>query len=133
MSLERLNPASIIEIDDPVMHGRKLGLVDESGVGYFDIHADNELPKPIHSELNPVELGSIASWAANLDEDVYPQFVETWDHLTRRNLDVLSIARALRWGLTNNSLDADLLAEMGIAETNKVLKGREHVAASVGA
>lgn len=133
MSLERLNPGSVIEIDDPVMGGRKLGLVDESGVGYFDIHGDDELPKPIHSELNPVGLGSITSWASKLPEDAYPQFVEVWDQLTRKNLDVLTIARALHWGLENNSLDAELLERMGAAETEKVLKGREHVAASLGA
>ena len=131
MSLERLNPGSIIEVDDPVMQGRKLGLVDSSGVGYFDIHGENELPKPIHSELNPVELGSITSWSQEVDEETYPQFVEAWEQLTRKNLDVLTIARALRWGLANNSLDADLLEQMGVAETERVLKGRQHVAASV--
>ena len=133
MSLERLNPGSIIEVDDPVMQGRKLGLVDDSGVGYFDIHGENELPKPIHSELKPVELGSITSWSLDVAEETYPQFVEAWEQLTRKGLDVLTIARALRWGLANNSLDADLLEQMGIGETERILKGRQHVAASVQA
>lgn len=131
MSLERLNPGSFIEVDDPVIGGRKLGLVDDSGVGYFDIHGDGELPKPIHSELSPNALGTIAAWAANLPEDAYPLFVDVWDRLTRKNLDVLTIARALHWGLMNNSYDVDLLEQMGVAETEKVLKGRQHVASQL--
>lgn len=133
MSLERLNPGVIVEIDDPILNGRKLGLVDDTGVGYFDLHGESELPKPIHSELHPQELGTITSWAAELPEDVYPQFVEAWDHLTRLNLDVLTIARGLRWGITNRSFDPGLVEQMGQAETEKVRKGREHVAKAISA
>lgn len=133
MSLERLNPGVIVEIDDPIMNGRKLGLVDDMGVGYFDLHGENELPKPIHSELHPQELGAIASWGADLAEDVYPQFVEAWDYLTRRNLDVLTIARALRWGIANGSFEPGLIEQMGQAETDKVRKGREHVGKAISA
>lgn len=135
MSLERLNPGSIIEIDDPVMGGRKLGRVDETGVGYFDIHGDNEVAKPIHAELNPVDLGTVESWAGKVPEEAYAEYVTAWDHLTRKNLDLLTIARALRWGLTQGQgsfVDPDLLAQMGAAETDKVLKGRQHVTASMG-
>lgn len=131
MSLERLNPGSIIEVDDPVLGGRKLGLVDDSGVGYYDIHGEGELPKPIHSELNPMELGSISAWGAKLPEESYQLFVDVWDRLTRKNLDVLTIARALQWGLANNSYDAELLEQMGVAETEKILKGRTHVASQL--
>lgn len=131
MSLERLNPSTLIEIDDPIMAGRKLGLVDDTGVGYFDIHGEGELPKPIQSELNPKDLGTIQSWAAELPEDVYPMFVDVWDQITKKNLDVLTIARALHWGLQNNSYDVDLLIQMGRAETEKIIKGRELVAAQL--
>lgn len=133
MSLERLNPGTFVEVDDPVMGGRKLGLIDETGVGYFDIHGEDELPKPVHSELNPVGLGTINAWGTALPEDVYPQFVDAWDQLTRKNLDVLTIARALRWGIVNNSFDAPLLERMGINETDKIVTGRRQVAAAVGA
>lgn len=131
MSLNRLNPGSIIEVDDPVLGGRKLGLVDDTGVGYFDIHGDNELPKPIHSNLNPVEIGTVSSWASELEDNDYAVYVDLWNQLTARNLDVLTIARAMHWALKNKSFDADLVERMGISETEKVLKGRQHVADSL--
>lgn len=131
MSLNRLNPGTIIEIDDPVLGGRKLGLVDDTGVGYFDIHGDSELPKPIHANLNPVGLGTITSWASELEGNDYAVYVEVWNQLTARNLDVLTIARAMRWALENRSFDVDLAERMGLAATEKVLKGREYVAASL--
>lgn len=129
--LERLNPGMIVELDDPVMGGRKLGLVDETGLGYFDLIAEDELPKPLHSELNPVERGNINSWASKLPDGAYEEFVEVWNALTSKNLDLLTIVRALRWGLDNNTLDADLIERMGQAETEKITKGRQQVATSM--
>lgn len=130
MSLERLNPGTFIEVDDPVMGGRKIGLVDDTGVGYYDIHGDGELPKPLHSELNPVGLGSIVSWGNEVPASEYEGFVNAWDVLTRRNLDVLTIARAMRWACANHGYDPELLERMGLAETEKILKGREMVASA---
>ena len=99
MTILRLVPGEIIEMRDPVNQGTKLGVVDETGIGYYDHHAEGELPKPIHGELDPRSLGNVTSWFSVLDPDFAAALSAAWRELTARNLDVLTIARALRAGI----------------------------------
>lgn len=127
MTIERLPPGEIVELRDPVMGGLKLGLVDETGIGYFDIHADNELPKPIHSELEPRSLGAVESWLGDLDPAFAESLTKAWLELTRKNLDVLTIARALRAGIEQNITVVELLESAAQEATDRILEGRKAV------
>jgi len=126
-----LVPGEIIELRDPVNEGTKLGLVDETGVGYYDHHGEGELPKPIHGELDPRSLGSVTSWFSALDPDFAKALSAAWRELTARNLDVLTIARALHTGIEQQLYEADLLEQAGRQATQRVLDGRARVAAAL--
>jgi hypothetical protein len=128
MTIERLTPGVIVELHDPVMGGNKLGLVDESGVGYFDLLGDDELPKPIQSEFNPRSLGAIETWIGSVPPERREWWVQAWRDLSRRRLDILTLARALRWGLENHSVDIDLMERMGREATDRIQAGRKRVA-----
>lgn len=133
MTVEYLPPGTYVEVNDIMSGSRKLGLVDETGMGYFDIHGPNELPKPLFSELMPNALGSITSWLAELDDAGRDHATEIWDTLTRKNLDVLTIARAVRWALANQSIDIELIEHMGHEATRLVMMGREVASKAVSA
>lgn len=128
MTIERLTPGVIVELNDPVMGGSKLGLVDGTGVGYFDLLGDSEIPKPIQSEFNPRSLGPIETWVGAVPPERREWWVQAWRELSRRRLDILTLARALRWGLDNQSVDIDLMERMGREATERVLAGRKQVA-----
>jgi len=133
MHLEHLPPGSIVELDDIIMGGRKLGLVDDTGVGYYDIHGEGELPKPLHTDLQPLGLGVIAEWIARIDEQQIGDFNAAWEFLTNRGFDLLTIARGMRWGLANASFDPATLEKMGQAATETVLAGRATLTKALGA
>ncbi len=125
MTIERLAPGEIIEMRDPVMGELKLGLVDETGVGYYDVHGEGELPKPIHGEFEPRSLGTISTWFRDLDPTFALGLSKSWAELTRKNLDVLTIARALRAGIEQQLTITELLEEAGKAATQRILEGRK--------
>ncbi|CAJ6611947.1 hypothetical protein [Burkholderia arboris] len=127
MTIERLPPGDIVEMRDPVMGGLKLGLVDDTGLGYFDIHGENELPKVIHSELQPRALGSVGSWLRDLDPEFAEALTRAWVEMVNKRLDVLTIARALRAGIDQQITVVELLEEAGKQATERVLAGREAV------
>lgn len=129
-SIYSLPPGTFVELTDLILSVRKLGLVDETGLGYFELHTD-ELPKPLHIASQPVGVGSIASWITVLDEDEAEPWMNAWDELTSRNLDVLTIARGLRWGMENAIADVDLLQKMGEAATEQVHLGRTTIEKAV--
>ncbi|WP_240702152.1 hypothetical protein [Trinickia terrae] len=118
----------IVELDDPVMGGNKLGLVDESGVGYFDLLDDGEIPKPIQAEFNPRSLGPIETWIGGVPPERREWWVQAWRELSRRRLDILTLARALRWGLDNQSVDIDLIEQMGREASQRIQAGRKQIA-----
>lgn len=122
-SIYCLPPGTFVELSDLILGVRKLGLVDETGLGYFDLPAD-ELPKPLQIASQPVGVGSITSWITALDEDIAEPWMNAWEELTCRNLDVLTIARGLRWGMENAIADVDLLQKMGEAATEQVRLSR---------
>lgn len=128
MTIERLTPGNIVMLTDPLMGAEKLGLVDDTGLGYYDIHGADEVPKPLLPELSAKDLGAISSWSNGLPIELREPFVDAWNVLTDRNLDVLTIARGLLFGLQNQLFDPDDLAAYGHGETLKVLKGRELLA-----
>lgn len=127
MTIERLPPGVIVELSDPVLGGKKLGLVDESGVGYFELIGEDEVPKPIHSEFAPKSLGPIESWVGKVPAAQREIFVSAWRALTAKNLDLLTLARALRWGLENESVDVELMERMGHDATARILDGRQTI------
>lgn len=133
MTIERLTPGVIVELRDPVMGGSKLGLVDDSGVGYFDLIGDAEIGKPIQSEFLPRSLGTIESWVGSVPAEGRETWVHTWRALCERGLDILTLARALRWGLENDSIDVDLMERMGREATGRVADGRGVVAKAFAA
>jgi len=131
MTIERLAPGVIVEMRDPVIGGKKLGLVDDGGVGYFDLIGDGELPKPIQTELNPRSLGAIESWIGSVQPEGLEGYVQRWKTLSEKNLDILTLARALRWGLENESEDVELMERMGHEATERVESGRRAVAEAI--
>lgn len=130
--LEHLPPGTIVEVDDLLMKGRKLGLVDDTGVGYYDIHDSGEIPKPLHTDLKPMGLGHIAEWPMMLEQAQAEEFTAAWEYLTNRGLDILTLARALRWGMANNAFDSETLLKMGRAATETVLEGRKALTQAAG-
>jgi hypothetical protein len=128
MTIERLTPGVVVEMLDPVMGGKKLGLVDDTGVGYIDLVGNGEIPKPIQSEFGPRSLGAIEAWVAAVPVEQREMWVATWRELSAKGLDILTLARALRWGLENQSVDVDLMERMGREATARVQDGRKIVA-----
>jgi len=124
MSLERLDPGAMIEITDPILPCRKIALVDDTGLGYFDLIGPDELPHPIHSEMRPVVLGAIHTWSALLPAEFEPYFIKAWDDLLLRNLDVLQVARGLAYAAKNQEFDAKQLYAVAIEETDKIREAR---------
>lgn len=133
MSIERVTPGTFVMVNDVLAGGRKLALVDDSGTGYYDLHGDNELPKPIHSDLQPQGLGSIASWLSALDGPFADEMVKAWDQLTAKHLDVLTIARALRWGLENQIADVEQMERFGKGATESISRSRSVVQQAIAA
>lgn len=131
MAAVRLTPEAFVEVDDVVTGGRKIGIVDTTGLGYFDLHGESQLPKVLNEELRPTELGSIASWMSALGDEQRERMVDVWQHLTDENFDLLTIARSLRWGIENESEDKDLMLKMGRAATEQVRAGIKIVEDSV--
>lgn len=133
MAVERLTPGSLVEVNDVVTGAgaRKLGLVDQTGVGYFDTHGDGALPKPLHAELLPRGLGTLSSLIESLPEETGQQMTDAWEYLTNKDYDVLTIARALYWGVANGATDPELLERMGVAATAQVKNGNRVVADSL--
>ncbi|MEX3555103.1 MAG: hypothetical protein VB131_00205 [Burkholderia gladioli] len=127
MTIERLPPGEIVEMRDPVMGGLKLGIVDDTGLGYFDIHGENELPKVIHSELQPRALGPVESWLRDLEPEFAAALSRAWVEMVNKRLDVLTIARALRAGIEQQITVVELLEDAGKQATDRVLAGREAV------
>jgi hypothetical protein len=133
MTINSLNPYSLVMINDVVSGGRKLGQVDATGLGYFDLRGDSEIPKVLHSELDPTEVGSIALWIVEKNNDMQELLTEAWSSLTRMNLDDLTIARAMRYAVVNNVADVDVLVTMGRAATQAIIDGRRLTDASLAA
>lgn len=131
MSLVRLPPATFVELIDVVAGGQKLALVDDTGVGYFDLLGEGELPKPLRVELNPVSLGTIAAWLNELEPERAQAMGQAWQTLIDRQLDVLTIARALRWGVLNDNVDPQLLEDIGVSQTDLVKEGRRRIASAL--
>lgn len=124
MTINSLTPHSLVMLTDVITGGRKLGQVDATGLGYFDLRGDGEIAKPLHSELDPTEVGSIAKWIDQKDDAMQESLSEAWNALTRMNLDDLTIARAMRYGVVNDVADIELLEKMGRAETQAIVAGR---------
>ncbi|MBN3729380.1 hypothetical protein [Burkholderia sp. Tr-20390] len=127
MTIERLTPGDIVEMRDSVMGGLKLGLVDDTGLGYFDIHGENELPKLIHSELQPRTLGAVESWLRDLEPAFAEALSVAWLEMVNKRVDVLTIARALRAGIEQQITVVELLERAGREATDRILAGREAV------
>jgi hypothetical protein len=125
MTLAKLPPNQLVELTDVLTRGKKLAFTDETGQGYFDLLGDDEVPAVLLVELEPTPLGTINSWLEQLSGADSDAFLESWGVLTERNLDVLTIARALRWGMQNKSFDPTILESVGVAETARVRDARQ--------
>lgn len=124
MSLERINPGSLIEITDPILNGRKVAIVDDTGLGYYDLIGPDELPKPIHSEMEPVQLGPMQSWMKALPAELEPDFIAAWDGLLSRGLDVLAVARGLAYAMKTHDFSLDKLERTAQEEADRIRQAR---------
>ena len=124
MGVKRLSPDTFAEVVDLLSGGRKLVVVDETGIGYFDLLGDGELPKPFYDALQPVSLGTIQSWMKACDPAVQAELFQVWKQLIAQGADVLTIARAIRWGIQNHSTEFELLERMGAEATQQIRAGR---------
>lgn len=125
MQILRLTPEDYVVLNDVNSGGRKLGVVDGTGTGYFDLVPNGELPKPLYDALSPQSVGSIASWIENVEEGPFAdEIAQAWIALTKKNLPVLTIARAVRFGVVNQIADVETLEKMGVAETEQIIQGR---------
>lgn len=122
-----LEPRSIVSIVDVINGGRKLAILDEKGMGYFDILGSDEMPKALLDGLEPVVQPQIPEMLSGLPQDEMEVLLQVWDKLTGDNFDVLTIYRAMRWAIDNKSGDADLIERMGLAATDQILAGRSVV------
>lgn len=122
-----LEPRSIVSIADVINGGRKLAVLDEKGMGYFDILGPDEMPKALLDGLEPVVQPQIPEMLSVLPQDEMEVLLQVWEKLTSDNLDVLTIYRALSWAIDNKSGDADLVERMGRAATDQILAGRSVV------
>jgi len=127
MTALTLPSGSIVEVDDIILGGRKLGVVDATGLGYFDLHGVDMLPLVLHAKINPQDLGSIASWMSSENAHL----LDVWKTMTDRNLDQLTIARALRWAIQNDAVDEDSIIKMGESLTDQVKKSKQIVVDSL--
>lgn len=125
MSLQRLEPGTFVELTDVLTGGRKIALVDSTGLGYFDVWGGEELPRPLRVELKLTPLGSIQSWLKALPPEQTAAFASAWQELLKSTNDVLFIARALRWGITQGALDLELMQQAAKAEADTLLAGRK--------
>lgn len=124
MSLERITPGSLIEIADPILNGRKVAIVDDTGLGYYDLIGPDELPKPIHSEMEPVKLGPMQSWMKALPAELEPDFIAAWDGLLSRGLDVLAVARGLAYAMKTHDFALDKLERTAQEEGDRIRRAR---------
>lgn len=124
MTINSLTPHSLVMLTDVITGGRKLGQVDATGLGYFDLRGEGEIAKPLHSELDPTEVGSISKWIGDKDDAMQEALSDAWNALTRMNMDDLTVARAMRYGAANDVTDIDILESMGRAETHAIAAGR---------
>ncbi|CAG9184143.1 hypothetical protein [Cupriavidus pampae] len=122
-------PGSHVELLDIYTGKRKLAIVDETGLGYFDLIGDDELPKPLHAELKPEALGAIASWLAEMADPERAKLLgQAWLQLSESGADALTVARAVRWGVLNDNVDADTLLQAGQMQTDIIRSGRQRLA-----
>jgi hypothetical protein len=124
MSLERLDPGVLIEIMDPMMQCRKIAIVDDTGLGFFDLIGPDELPHPIHAEMAPQVLGDFQSWMHKLPAELEPYFISAWDKLLLQGLNILEVARGLNYAVQTHDFDEALLLSIAAAETNKIRQTR---------
>ncbi|WP_432262894.1 hypothetical protein [Cupriavidus sp. TMH.W2] len=124
----KLGPGSYVELEDIMTNQRKLAVVDESGIGYYDLIGDDELPKPLHVELKPAPLGSVPSWLQDMEEERAQALGRVWLQLSESGLDALTVARAVRWGVLNDNTDLELVRKAGQTQTDLIVAGRKRLA-----
>jgi hypothetical protein len=126
----KLGPGGYVELLDIFTGKRKLAVVDETGLGYFDLLGDEELPKPLHAELKPEPLGSIQSWLTEMADPERAKLLgRAWLQLTETGMDALTVARAVRWGVLNDNVDTDTLRDAGQTQTEMIRSGRQRLVA----
>ncbi|WP_454727961.1 MULTISPECIES: hypothetical protein [Cupriavidus] len=127
-AIVKLGAGNYVELLDILTGQRKLAIVDETGLGYFDLIGDDELPKPLHAEFMPVALGSIQSWLMEMADPERAKLLgQAWLQLTGAGLDALTVARAVRWGALNDNVDPDTLREAGQTQTEIIRSGRQRL------
>jgi len=128
MGLVLLSSDVFAEVDDAKIGGRKLVLTTSNGFGFYDLLGGSQLPTPLDSDLSPVELGTILSWYSNIeDEGLAAEFMDAWDGLTEAGLDLLTVARGLRFGLSKGTFDLEELTRVGRSLTEEVRLARAAV------
>lgn len=129
MTLKLLNfePGTYIEISDTMGGFRKLGLVDDSGVMYFDDAGPSATPFPIYEALKPVALGNPVSWGIEV-ADAHPKdhsrFAQLHAQLSAEAVDTLTLGRALYWAYTTHTYDFSRALAAGRAATQQVVDSR---------
>jgi hypothetical protein len=134
--VKRLPPDTFVEVADIVNNGRKIAIVDVTGLGYFDLlghDEDAELPKPLFHELQVVELGTIPAWLRECEPGAADEYRQVWQKMLDAGHDALTVARAIRWGIVNGSTDHELLVQMGKEATERVARGRDLIVRGLSA
>jgi hypothetical protein len=124
-SILRLEPRSFVSVVDVINGGRKLVVLDEKGIGYFDVLGFDEIPKPLLAGLEPKQLPSIVQMITGQPEE--GALLDIWDQLTKKNVDVLTMYRGLSWAVENKAYDIELIERMGGEATGRILAAREVV------
>ncbi|MDI1299773.1 hypothetical protein [Methylotenera sp.] len=122
-------PGTFIELDDPLSGKRRLVLVAESGVDFYDyLDEVNPTPLGILDVLSPVEIGDCRSLADELmlggNYESYKAFSEMLLVLcdTPAANDKLTLNRAAKWAFDNKCYDTNRASSFGVLATVEAKK-----------
>lgn len=120
----RFAPGTFIELDDPLTGKRRLVMVADSGVEFYDyLDEVNPTPLAILDVLSPVEWGDCRSVVDELmlsgNYESYKAYSDMLIVLcdTEAANDKLTLNRAAKWAIDNNSFDVINAANAGVSAT----------------
>lgn len=119
-------PGTFIELDDPLTGKRRLVMVADSGVEFYDyLDEVNPTPLAILDVLSPVEWGDCRSVADEImlggNYEGYKAFSDMLIILCDSDAanDKLTLNRAAKWAIDNKSFDVSRAAKAGVLATEE--------------
>jgi len=127
LKLMRFEPGTFVELTDTIKGFRKLCLVTGAGDMYFDLADFGATPFPIYELSAPVAVGNTLSWSLELadkDPEWHSAYTALHAYLVSTKVDSITMARALRWAITNANFEPRQASAAGRTETEQVRESR---------